>query len=182
MIEIIKKQLESEQQTKEVLPLQDDFYHNISKHTKELLRSLNNNNSETTNRLIHKQIEMLSMVVSALLKLRLEKASISGSEHLLPEERFVFESKKRYEQSYRTLVNAVKEGKMSYLEYLKKKELKRKIVVRFLKELSEIVGPDLHKYGPYKPGDVATIPWLNARIIMAEGDAEPVQMSKTDYE
>lgn len=178
VIGMLKKQLELEQQAKEPLLLPEDFYYSISKHARILRRSLNNNNAEITNSLIQRQIEMLGSVSSMLLNLRLEKALKSSPEHLLPEERSVFESKVAYKESYERLANSIVEGKQSYLEYLRRQELKRKVVVRFLKEMGEIVGSDLNKYGPFKVGDVATIPWLNARIFIAGGEAVSIKTRK----
>jgi DNA replication factor GINS len=41
-------------------------------------------------------------------------------------------------------------------------------VVRFLKEVDQIVGVDLEKYGPFKSEDIATIPYDNAQALIAK--------------
>jgi DNA replication initiation complex subunit (GINS family) len=183
LLDLVKKRLELEQQTSDLLPLPEDFYQNIAKHFKMLRRSINNNNADITNNLILRQIEMLNIVSSRLLKLRLDKATDVGPAHLLPEEKSVFELKLKYTDSYRRLLESLADGKHSYLEYLRKRELGRKVVVRILKELGEIVGTDLRRYGPFKPGDVAFLPWPTARIMIAEGDATKINSTKNlDYE
>ena len=53
---------------------------------------------------------------------------------------------------------------------------KKKIVIRFLHEVDEIVGADLEKYGPFKTEDIATIPYENAQALIAKNVATKVHL------
>ena len=44
--------------------------------------------------------------------------------------------------------------------------------IELLDELPEIVGADLKEYGPFKKGDVATIPKENAQLFISNGKAK----------
>ncbi len=56
------------------------------------------------------------------------------------------------------------------------KENKRRVVVRFLKDVPAIVGADLKTYGPFKSEDVASIPVENAKVLIRQGLAIEVEM------
>ena len=59
----------------------------------------------------------------------------------------------------------------------KSEEIKRKMVVRFLKDVPSIVGVDLKTYGPFKSEDVASIPIENAKVLIRQGLAVEVEMN-----
>lgn len=172
----LKKQLELEQQTKELLFLPEDFYYNITKITHDLQRSINSQNTQLTNNLIIRQITLIKEIVSDLVRIRLEKASTIGPERLLPEEAAIFHYYANYDQVKKQFIIALGEGKQSLIEFLRVSELKRKVVVKFIKQTAEMTGPDLSSYGPFEVGDVATIPWLNAKILIAEGNAKLISV------
>jgi len=55
-------------------------------------------------------------------------------------------------------------------------ECKRKnVVVRFLKDVPEIIGADMNPYGPFKVEDVASLPAENATILCKQGLTETVE-------
>ncbi|MBC7129615.1 hypothetical protein H5T51_00135, partial [Candidatus Bathyarchaeota archaeon] len=56
-----------------------------------------------------------------------------------------------------------------------RKRGKNRIIVRFLKEIPEIVGIDMKSYGPYKPEDVASLPAENAEILIKQGLAVEIE-------
>ena len=66
-------------------------------------------------------------------------------------------------------------GKSKFLESLAENHKIKKIVVRFLENVDEIVGADLEKYGPFKVEDIATIPYENAQALIAKNIATKVR-------
>jgi len=50
--------------------------------------------------------------------------------------------------------------------------LVKKVKVKFLENVPEFVGVDLKDYGPFFKGDVAEIPFENAKIFLERGMAE----------
>lgn len=168
----IKRHLDAEEQTNKLLQLHSDFYLKVAAHVHNLKRTISPSNSELSNRLITKQIKMISEMIGKLLNLRIEK-SLSGStiDELLPEERFVCSAADSFRIRKRNFIIAITNGQPSYLQLAQRKELERSVVIRFLKPMSEIVGIDLRKYGPFKPDDIAALPAANASILIANNEA-----------
>ena len=73
------------------------------------------------------------------------------------------------------ILSATINGKSKFLESLAENHKIKKIVVRFLENLDEIVGADLEKYGPFKVEDIATIPYENAQALIAKNIATKVR-------
>lgn len=57
----------------------------------------------------------------------------------------------------------------------RKQELK-KTVVRFVNEVPAIIGADMSTYGPFKTGDVASLPVENSKILIKKNLAKRVEV------
>ena len=53
----------------------------------------------------------------------------------------------------------------------------RRVTVRFLKPVPSIIGADMKSYGPFLVEDVASVPELNARILVKQGLAKLVELA-----
>jgi DNA replication factor GINS len=42
----------------------------------------------------------------------------------------------------------------------------RRVTVRFLKDVPEIIGTDMHRYGPYQAEDIGSLPAKNAAVLI----------------
>ena len=73
------------------------------------------------------------------------------------------------------ILSSVLNGKSKLLETIAKNHKTKSTVVRFLKEMEQMVGSDLEKYGPFKAEDVATIPFENAQALIAKKLAAKVR-------
>ena len=51
------------------------------------------------------------------------------------------------------------------------------LAVAFLQDIPQFVGIDMGHYGPYKAGDIATVPEENAKLIAEKGAGEIVETS-----
>jgi DNA replication factor GINS len=111
-------------------------------------------------------------MVSQLFEVRARKA-VAGQRffQLLPEERYVCSMQRRFGLRGQALLDALSEGRPSFIEFANRRELSRSTTVRFVKHVNEIVGADLRRYGPFEENDIASIPATNADILLAEGDA-----------
>ncbi|MHA1597053.1 MAG: DNA replication complex subunit Gins51 [Candidatus Asgardarchaeia archaeon] len=49
------------------------------------------------------------------------------------------------------------------------------VLVRFVRDVPEITGIDLREYGPFKKGDVGTLPLANAKLLMGRGFVELIE-------
>ena len=123
-------------------------------------------------------IEMATELTSLLIHIRLEK--ISKSEdiqfgNLLDEEKYILDSQEEQRERIEMILSATINGKSKFLESLAQNHKTKRIVIRFLKEVEEIVGADLEKYGPFKTEDIATIPYENAQALIAKNAATKIR-------
>ena len=123
-------------------------------------------------------IEMATELTSLLIHIRLEKISNSDDykiSHLLDEEKFILDSQEEQNERTEMILSATINGKSKFLESLAENHKIKKVVIRFLSEVDEIVGADLEKYGPFKAEDIATIPYENAQALIAKKIATKVR-------
>ena len=123
-------------------------------------------------------IEMATELTSLLINIRLDKISKSddfeiGS--LLDEEKFILDSQEEQRERTEMILSATINGKSKFLESLSQNHKTKRIAIRFLQEVDEIVGADLEKYGPFKTEDIATIPYENAQALIAKNIATKVR-------
>lgn len=175
ILEQLRKRLDSETQTDVLLTLPGDFYSNVATYGQKLKRSAGPGSSEVSVHLVATQARLLESMVSQMLNLRLRKALEQNAVlQLLPEERYVCSAEQRFRRRFQTMVRAVSGGQPSFVEFAHAAESQRSVTVKFVKHVSELVGLDLRRYGPFEPEDVASIPAASADILIASGDAVEV--------
>ncbi|QQG48358.1 MAG: DNA replication complex GINS family protein [archaeon] len=179
VLEYLKRQLDSELQSSHLVPLPSDFYSKISSYSQKLKRSAGGGASDAAVRLIGIQAGMLESMAKELLEARIRKAVLQKQYlQLLPEERYVASARQKFESRFKGFVEAVSKGQPSFIDMAHRNEVGRSVTVRFTKQVSELVGLDLKRYGPFEVDDVASIPAANAGILVANGDA--VEISTRD--
>ncbi len=122
-------------------------------------------------------IDMASELTSLLLHTRLEKTIRSDDinfTNLLDEEKFILDAEEQKRERTEMILSATINGKSKYLESISLNHKTKTVVLRFLKKVDEIVGADLEKYGPFKPEDVATLPYENAQALITKKVATKV--------
>jgi DNA replication initiation complex subunit (GINS family) len=50
-------------------------------------------------------------------------------------------------------------------------------VVAFLEEVPRFVGMDMKSYGPFRPGDVSSLPKENAELLMKKGAGKTAELN-----
>lgn len=179
ILEYLQRHLDLEEESEKLLPLQAEFYSRIASYTRDLRRTIASANSEVTNRLISRQLGLIDGMVRRFVTLRMRKAvSQSAIPQLLPEERHVCSIEADFRLQVETFVESVSAGRLSFLETAHHDEMGRSTVVRFTKDVTEIVGLDMRRYGPFKPNDLASVPAANAEIFVANGEAVTVSARK----
>ena len=124
-------------------------------------------------------IEMATELASLLVHLRLDKIYNSQDNqtgNILDEEKFILDSQEQQNDRIDMILSATTNGKSKFLESLTQNHKTKKIVVRFLQEVDEIVGADLERYGPFKVEDIATVPYENAQALIAKNAATKVHL------
>lgn len=160
----------------QIQELDSDLYKTISKYVGELKRQ---EFDGVENKVKNSLIDMITELISLLIKIRLEKIVNSGDfdiTNLLDEEKYILDSEEEKLDRKEMIVNATINGKVKLLESISKKHKTKPIVVRFIKEMDEMVGADLEKYGPFKTEDIATIPYENAKALISKNIAVKVRL------
>ena len=158
-----------------LLEIDQNFYRNLS----DFIGNLRKQEFDgVENKIKNTLIEMTTELTSLLLKIRLNKISKSTNfeiGHLLDEEKFILDSQDEQRERTEMILSATINGKSKFLESLAQNHKIKKVVIRFLNEVDEIVGADLEKYGPFKTEDIATIPYENAQALIAKNIATKVR-------
>jgi DNA replication factor GINS len=151
-----------------LLEIKPNFYRNLS----DFIGNLRKQEFDgVENKIKDSMIEMATELTSLLIHIRLEKISNSDNlkiSHLLDEEKFILDSQEEQNERTEMILSATINGKSKFLELLAENHKIKKVVIRFLSEVDEIVGADLEKYGPFKAEDIATIPYENAQALIAK--------------
>jgi len=157
-----------------ILEIDPNFYRNLS----DFIGNLRKQEFDgVENKIKNTMIEMVTELTSLLIQIRLDKISKTSDleiSYLLDEEKFILDSQEDQREKIEMILSAIINGKSKFLESLAQNHKTKKIVIRFLNEVDEIVGADLEKYGPFKTEDIATIPYENAQALIAKNIATKV--------
>ena len=151
-----------------LLEIKPNFYRNLS----DFIGNLRKQEFDgVENKIKDTMIEMATELTSLLTHIRLEKISNPDNfdiSHLLDEEKFILDSHEEQNERIEMILSATISGKSKFLESLAENHKIKKVVIRFLSDVDEIIGADLERYGPFKVEDIATIPYENAQALIAK--------------
>jgi len=158
-----------------LLEINQNYYRNLS----DFIGNLKKQEFDgVENKIKDTMIEMATELALLLIHIRLDKIfKLNDIEigNLLDEEKFILDSQEEQQERREMVLSATINGKSKFLESLAQNHKTKKIVIRFLSEVGEIVGADLEKYGPFKTEDIATIPYENAQALIAKNIATKVR-------
>ena len=158
-----------------LLEIKPNFYRNLS----DFIGNLRKQEFDgVENKIKDTMIEMATELTSLLIHIRLEKISNSDNfniSHLLDEEKFILDSHEEQNERIEMILSATISGKSKFLESLAENHKIKKVVIRFLSDVDEIIGADLERYGPFNVEDIATIPYENAQALIAKKIATKVR-------
>ena len=164
-----------ETESDSIQEIDPNFYRNLS----DFIGDLKKQEFEgIENKIKQTLIDMTSELTSLLLQNRLEKIIKSDEvdfTNLLDEEKFILDAEEQRRERKEMILAATINGKSKFLESISQNHKTKKVVLRFLKDVNEIVGADLEKYGPFHPEDIATIPYENAQALITKRVATKVQ-------
>ena len=154
--------------------IESNFYRNLS----DFLGNLKKQEFDGIESKIKQSlIDMVSELTTIFLYTRLEKTMKSNEmdfTNLLDEEKFILDGEEQKRERIEMILSATINGKSKFLESISQNHKTKTIVLRFLKEVDEIVGVDLEKYGPFKPEDIATLPYENAQALITKKAATKI--------
>jgi len=126
-------------------------------------------------------VEITTKLTTLLLNIRLEKVKNCDSldfSNLLDAEKFVLDGEEETRERTEMILSATLNGKSKLLESISYRHKTKSTVVRFIKEMDQIMGADLEKYGPFKTEDIATIPYENAQALIAKKIAKKIRLEE----
>ena len=91
------------------------------------------------------------------------------------EEKFILDANEERHERTEIILSSTLNGKSKLLDSVATKHKTKSTVVRFLKEMDQMIGVDLTKYGPFKAEDVATIPYENAQALISKNIATKIR-------
>lgn len=164
-----------ETESDSIQEINPDFYRNLSDFIGDLKKQeFDGVESKIKETIIDTATELTSL----LINIRLDKITKSNNidfKNLLDEEKFILDAEEEQRERTEMILSATINGKSKFLESISQNHKTKTIVIRFLKEVDEIIGADLEKYGPFKTEDIATIPYENAQALIAKNIATKVR-------
>lgn len=164
-----------ETESDSIQEINPDFYRNLSDFIGDLKKQ---EFDGVENKIKETIIDTATELTSLLINIRLDKISKSDNidfKNLLDEEKFILDAEEEQRERTEMILSATINGKSKFLESISQNHKTKTVVIRFLKEVDEIIGADLEKYGPFKTEDVATIPYENAQALIAKNIATKVR-------
>jgi DNA replication factor GINS len=176
LYEAWRKEMENE----EIQMLPKDFYVRLADYVRKMREESRMLDKKTTRaKLMERDFKNVKTLIKKLLQLRYKKSLDNAKtgkpvpkDHLTEEEERLYAEIPPLAESYQALFKEVSRGR---LPGMKSKKKAKGIVVRFLKEVPEIVGADMKTYGPFKAEDVATLPVENAKALIKQEVAVEVE-------
>ncbi|MDR2202966.1 MAG: hypothetical protein LBE76_01410 [Nitrososphaerota archaeon] len=150
-----------------------DFYERIIQY----LRKINEENSLTDNKalktaLLEREFVNVNRMLGELLRLRYKKIVKSttqtqklSTDLLALEEIQLFESFVPFTEAYQKFTKSLLQGYISKSN----QEPRKRITLRFSKDIPQIIGVDMKPYGPFIVEDLASLPAQNAKILVKQG-------------
>jgi DNA replication factor GINS len=171
--------------------LPPDFYSRIAEYLKRIKEAAVQDQKSVKANLLAKEAANARRMLEELLLARYRKIiRITTKQHKAPrelltqEEAQMSETFESFADSYqkftKTLLQeaVVEPIKVQIKTQPKPEAPTRKLqVVRFVKAIPAIMGADMKSYGPFAAEDVASLPALNAQILMKQGLAVLVEVS-----
>jgi DNA replication factor GINS len=175
--EIWKRELGSVELEK----LTPDFYFRIADYLRRLREEGRMLDKKTVKaKLLKSEMHNVKRMASDLVRLRYSKLvrKLARGEKVSPEFLTVEEAKictgcSPIIETYQSFVKNLLRGHVLNMDVAREH---KSTVLRFLKDVPEIMGANMKAYGPFKVEDVASLPVENAKILVKQGLAEKVEV------
>jgi len=172
--------LELEKTDLEKLPA--GFYSNVTEYVKRLKEDSRMLEKRATKaNLLSEELRNTKRMISQLVRLRQRKivlTLIKGGElpqdSLTPEEKGIYSTLAPVAEAVQSFAKDIMRGQ---LPVMREEEKRKKVALRFLKEVPAIIGADMKNYGPFEIEDIATLPLENTKILTKQGMAEKVEVT-----
>ncbi|MGQ9623768.1 MAG: DNA replication complex subunit Gins51 [Candidatus Bathycorpusculaceae bacterium] len=165
----------------ELVKLPKNFYSEVVEYLKRLREESRMLDKRTVKAsLLRSEMQNAKRMIRELTRLRyrklvrkMAKGEKVSADILTVEEEKIYGDFSSFAEAYRNFVRNVLHGHLPKVEIGTKR---RRVVLRFLRDVPAIIGVDMETYGPFKAEDIASLPMENAKILLKQGLAERVEV------
>lgn len=177
--------------------LPPDFYGKISEYMRCIKEDNKLDQKTIKLNLLEHEAQNVELMLAEILELRYKKIiKIITKNQKIPLELLTVEEGKMAEKfatfsaEYQKFKEDLKQGQLvppSPIKVAIEKDIKltatqtvptqKRLTIRFTKNIPAIMGADMKSYGPFNAEDVASLPTLNAQILVKQGLAVLVEVS-----
>jgi len=182
MYDELHKVWKRELENVELERLSTDFYSKVANYLKGLREGEHMIDRRTVKaRLLRREMRNARRMLCELVHVRykkLVKKMVSGEK--VPSEFLAIEEEKLCAgclpilEAYQNFAKSLLRGQILTVTVAFQR---KRNVLRFLKDIPEIIGADIQAYGPYKAEDIASLPVENAKILVKQGLAKKVEIN-----
>lgn len=168
----INRLLEDENQTKDLLRINQNTYKDIAAHIKTIRSESSEREKNLIAELSFAERKILYDLVRRLIEVRISKFRQdpdSDLSNLVPEERYIAEPLVQSRRRSERIGQAIFNGQLAELERVSEAVKQKFVIVRFAQPYSAISGTDLATYGPFESEDIAILPIENAKNLAKVG-------------
>jgi DNA replication initiation complex subunit (GINS family) len=149
-----------------------DFYERIARYLRKISEESNITDNKTLKTiLLDKETTNVRHMLGELLRTRYKKL-VKFTTHsqklsvdlLAYEEVQIFESFVPFTEAYHKFTKNLLQGQTRQ----SRQEPRKRITLRFFKEIPQIMGADMKPYGPFSAEDIASLPVQNAKILVKQ--------------
>lgn len=167
---------QGEKNSRELVEISDDFYQNVGRHISRLTAEISRSDAVRRD-LLQEELRNVVFMVQEIYFTRLVKtmaAVVRGQAPapLIERERYAFnEIRQILERLNAELVQPAISGKV---EVTVPERITNTLCILLSDFRDRIVGADLKSYGPFAKGEIASLPALNAEIMVKHGLARRI--------
>jgi DNA replication factor GINS len=171
-----------------------DFYARMADYIKRIKKESTVDQKNIKSKLLDHEARNVKRMVDELLRARykkiiktISKAQKMPLELLTVEETEMTETFATFADAYQKFARSIMQGQSTSITQPAKIESEpqaqrlqvthKRVTLRFVKGVPAIMGADMKSYGPFAAEDVASMPELNAKILVKQGLAVLVEVS-----
>ncbi|MEM2081919.1 MAG: hypothetical protein QXP44_06110 [Candidatus Bathyarchaeia archaeon] len=159
-----------------------DFYARVARYLQKIKEECRMLDKKTVKAaLLEHELQHAKRMVKAIVWLRykkllriISKTQKVPAESLAAEETILWTSFSSFAEAYQKFAESLLRGQVSADNPPKPR---KRVTLRFLKEIPAIIGADMKTYGPFLAEDIASVPAENAKILVKQGLAVQVDAS-----
>lgn len=169
--ELIRKIEREELQSAKLTKLPEDFYEKVREYI-ELKKSFEKEGRKVATEV--RNIERLIKTIFAKREKKIVDAALKFFDSNVVPENMTKEEKEFFDK----IVKLLEERREKTISKILSRERKIKKLIVFEEDVPQFVGADEKIYGPFKKGDIASLPEENMKILIEQGVARELEVKE----